>query len=256
MKYSRISIPRSFPLSASKHSQSLIVSKLTRRIGKSWRPSPCPLLPARYESRSSPVAARCGVRSGSEARSRKNHPPTPWEGADNCTREERTQFPPGPPMYVCGAEWGATPARWRLTDGPLSPPASTAKAVRLARRRRHRRGALELICQAIREGWLDGNEHSDRRDRLVATLCGLLNIEHKPTRKSSACAKRSSRWSGATWIVSLPLSRPNAPSAGPTFEAGFARSGVQFPPQPRGVFLRGIGPTPATQEPLSGVGCG
>ena len=49
--------------------------------------------------------------------------------------------------------------------------------------RRHRRGALELICQAIREGWLDGNEHSDRRDRLVATLCGLLNIEHKPTRE-------------------------------------------------------------------------
>ena len=47
----------------------------------------------------------------------------------------------------------------------------------------HRRGALELICQAIREGWLDGNEHSDRRDRLVATLCGLLNIEHKPTRE-------------------------------------------------------------------------
>ena len=37
MKYSRISIPRSFPLSASKHSQSLIVSKLTRRIGKSLR---------------------------------------------------------------------------------------------------------------------------------------------------------------------------------------------------------------------------
>jgi hypothetical protein len=47
--------------------------------------------------------------------------------------------------------------------------------------RKHRRGALELIRQAIREGWLDGNEHSDRRDRLVATLCGLLDIVHLPT---------------------------------------------------------------------------
>jgi len=47
--------------------------------------------------------------------------------------------------------------------------------------RRHRRGALELIRQAIREGWLDGNEHSDRRDRLAATLCGLLDIEHLQT---------------------------------------------------------------------------
>ena len=49
--------------------------------------------------------------------------------------------------------------------------------------RKHRRGALELIRQAIREGWLDGNEHRDRRDRLVATLGGLLDIEHLPTRE-------------------------------------------------------------------------
>ncbi len=49
--------------------------------------------------------------------------------------------------------------------------------------RSHRLGDLELIRQAIREGWLDGNEHSDRRDRLVATLCGLLDIEHLPTRE-------------------------------------------------------------------------
>ena len=46
--------------------------------------------------------------------------------------------------------------------------------------RKHRRGALNLIRQAIREGWLDGNEDSDRRDRLVATLSGLLDIEPMP----------------------------------------------------------------------------
>jgi len=47
--------------------------------------------------------------------------------------------------------------------------------------RKHRRGALELIRQAIREGWLDGDEQSDRRDRLVATLGGLLDVENLPT---------------------------------------------------------------------------
>ncbi|MGA2699615.1 MAG: hypothetical protein ABSH35_00765 [Isosphaeraceae bacterium] len=47
--------------------------------------------------------------------------------------------------------------------------------------RKHRRGALNLIRQAIREGWLDGNEQSDRRDRLVATLAGLLDVENLPT---------------------------------------------------------------------------
>jgi hypothetical protein len=47
--------------------------------------------------------------------------------------------------------------------------------------RKHRRGALNLIRQAIREGWLDGNEQSDRRDRLIATLGRLLDIEHSPT---------------------------------------------------------------------------
>ena len=48
IKYSRISTPRSFPLSASKHSQSLIVSKSTRRIGKSLRRFSCPLLSPPY----------------------------------------------------------------------------------------------------------------------------------------------------------------------------------------------------------------
>jgi|GEM_PF-4474796 len=47
--------------------------------------------------------------------------------------------------------------------------------------RKHRRGALNLIRQAIREGWLDGNEQSDRRDRLIATLSKLLDVEHLPT---------------------------------------------------------------------------
>jgi hypothetical protein len=49
--------------------------------------------------------------------------------------------------------------------------------------RKHRRGALNLIRQAIREGWLDGNDHSDRRDRLVATLGGLLDIDNLATRE-------------------------------------------------------------------------
>jgi hypothetical protein len=47
--------------------------------------------------------------------------------------------------------------------------------------RKHRRDALPLIRKAIREGWLDGEEHSDRRDRLVATLSRLLDIEPLPT---------------------------------------------------------------------------
>jgi len=46
--------------------------------------------------------------------------------------------------------------------------------------RKHRRGALNLIRQAIREGWLHGNEQSDQRDRLVATLSRLLDVEHLP----------------------------------------------------------------------------
>jgi hypothetical protein len=46
--------------------------------------------------------------------------------------------------------------------------------------RKHRRGALNLIRQAIREGWLDGNEQSDRRDRLIATLSRLLDVEQLP----------------------------------------------------------------------------
>jgi len=46
--------------------------------------------------------------------------------------------------------------------------------------RKRRRGALNLIRQAIREGWLDGNEQSDRRDRLVAILSRLLDVEHMP----------------------------------------------------------------------------
>jgi hypothetical protein len=40
---------------------------------------------------------------------------------------------------------------------------------------------LKLVRQAVREGWLEGNEHNDRRDRLIATLSGLLDIEHLPT---------------------------------------------------------------------------
>jgi len=55
--------------------------------------------------------------------------------------------------------------------------------------RKHRRGALELIRQAIREGWLDGNEHSDRRDRLVATLAGLLDIDPLPTAELMSLCK-------------------------------------------------------------------
>jgi len=47
--------------------------------------------------------------------------------------------------------------------------------------RKHRRGALNLIRQAIREGWLDGNEQSDRRERLVSTLSKLLDVERAPT---------------------------------------------------------------------------
>ena len=37
-----------------------------------------------------------------------------------------------PPDVCFWGEWGATLARWGLTDGTLPPPASTAKAVRLA----------------------------------------------------------------------------------------------------------------------------
>ena len=55
--------------------------------------------------------------------------------------------------------------------------------------RKHRRGALELIRQAIREGWLDGNEHSDRRDWLVATLAGLLDIDPLPTAELMSVCK-------------------------------------------------------------------
>ncbi len=47
--------------------------------------------------------------------------------------------------------------------------------------RKQRRGALNLIRQAIREGWLDGPEHGIRRDQLVASLSRMLNIEHMPT---------------------------------------------------------------------------
>ena len=46
--------------------------------------------------------------------------------------------------------------------------------------RKHRRGTFKLIRQAIREGWLDGPDHSDRRDRLVATSGRLLNIDLLP----------------------------------------------------------------------------
>ena len=70
------------------------------------------------------------------------------------------------------------PTPW---EHPHESPSPAAKAVRLAWGAKAPPRALELIRQAIREGWLDGNEHSDRRDRLVATLCGLLDIEYLPT---------------------------------------------------------------------------
>jgi hypothetical protein len=40
---------------------------------------------------------------------------------------------------------------------------------------------MNLIRQAIREGWLDGNDQSDRRERLIATFSKLLDVEPAPT---------------------------------------------------------------------------
>ncbi len=55
--------------------------------------------------------------------------------------------------------------------------------------RKHRRGALNLIRQAIREGWLDGEEHSDQRDRLIAILSRLLDIKSLPSPEGMSLCK-------------------------------------------------------------------
>ena len=44
--------------------------------------------------------------------------------------------------------------------------------------------------------------------------------------------------------MSLPLSRPNAPSAGPTFEQGLPGAECSFPPNPAGFFSEGSGRRP------------
>jgi hypothetical protein len=75
-----------------------------------------------------------------------------------------------------------------IVDVPLPGNASMSRPRPRPRRpfdwlaeRRHRRGAFKLIRQAIKEGWLDGQEHTDRREQLVATLVRLLAIENMPT---------------------------------------------------------------------------
>ena len=126
--------------------------------------------------------------------------------------------------------------------------------------RKHRRGALELIRQGIREGWLDGNEQSDRRDRLVATLCGLLDIEYLPTAEVISLCRTffaMTRSDLDSELAALKAERAKFSRQGRHLSRVCpARSAVSPPSPPEGVFLRGIGPTPATQEPLSGVGCG
>jgi hypothetical protein len=48
--------------------------------------------------------------------------------------------------------------------------------------RKGRRGALKMIRQAVRHGWLDGPEHAERRRQLIAAL-GHLPIEHIKVRE-------------------------------------------------------------------------
>ncbi len=111
--------------------------------------------------------------------------------------------------------------------------------------RKHRRGALNLIRQAIREGWLDGNEQSDRRDRLIATLSRLLDVEHLPTPEVISLCQTFLAMALSDLDRSLPLSR-HVPSTRLT--AGLdrfeRRMWVAPPTPPRGGFSERSGRRP------------
>ena len=59
-----------------------------------------------------------------------------------------------------------------------------------------RRGTLQLVRQAIREGWLDGPEHAEHRKQLVAALDRLPLARLEDREAIGVCkAYLEMRWS-------------------------------------------------------------